>query len=235
MKKVDYRYIFLILILIFGFYLRVYHIDYPVVGYHNWKETHYLTEGRNFAEFGFFEDGFFVPRWNYPTLNDHSTGIHTDSFPLTSIILGGLFKIFGNNLTLARMISVLFSIGTILIIFLIIKKLFKRYDLAIISAFIFAINPLGVFFGRQVQLLSYSLFFCLLGILYYLKWIKNPSWKNTFLFSIPLILGILTKYSFVLFVFPILMTYPYRNLKSKKYLDKNIFFIFLGILSLISL
>ena len=64
-KKNNWRFFLLILVLLFAFYLRYYHIDYPVVGYHNWKETHYLTESRNFARDGFFERGFFVPSFDY--------------------------------------------------------------------------------------------------------------------------------------------------------------------------
>jgi len=62
--KKNYPWIILSLLLIFGFYLRIYHSDYPVVGYHNWKETHYLTEARNYARDGFFQDGFLVPHWD---------------------------------------------------------------------------------------------------------------------------------------------------------------------------
>ncbi|OYT40911.1 MAG: hypothetical protein B6U86_03365, partial [Candidatus Altiarchaeales archaeon ex4484_43] len=56
------RYIPLLLLVFFvllGLHLRSYHIDYPVVGYHNWKEVHYLTEARNFVRGGFFRYGFF--------------------------------------------------------------------------------------------------------------------------------------------------------------------------------
>ena len=229
MKKINYKYLVLLLILILGFYLRTYHVDYPVVGYHNWKETHYLTEARNFAKDGFFENGFFIPSWDYPTLNDDPSGVHTDSLPLISIVVGFVFNIFGFTLFGARLVSILFSLASIIMVYFLTKELFKREDLAIVSSLILAINPLNIFFGRQVQLLSPSLFFCLFGIYFYVKWLKTPSWRNTFLFSIPLMIGILTKYSFVLFAFPILFTYPFKKIKIKEYLNKNIFFAFVAI------
>jgi 4-amino-4-deoxy-L-arabinose transferase-like glycosyltransferase len=233
MKKINYKYIFLLLILILGFYLRAYHIDYPVVGYHNWKETHYLTEARNFANDGFFENGFLTPSWDYPTLDSDPSGVHTDSFPIISIVIGLMFNIFGSTLFGARLISILFSLASIIVVYFLTKELFKREDLAIVTSLILAINPLNIFFGRQVQLLSPSLFFCLLGVYFYTKWIKNPSWKNTFLFSIPLMIGILSKYSFILFVFPILFTYPFKKIKTKEYFDKTIFFAFIAVISYI--
>ncbi|MBW3000043.1 glycosyltransferase family 39 protein, partial [Candidatus Woesearchaeota archaeon] len=156
--KKNWNWILLGVILIFGFYLRAYHIDYPVVGYHNWKETHYLTEARNFAEDGFFEHGFFIPEWDYPSLVDDPTGVHSDTFPTTSILTAIAFKIFGYKLWIARLINILFALGSVLLFYLIIKRLFEREDLALLSAAIMSINPLLVFFGRQVQLINPALF-----------------------------------------------------------------------------
>src|SRR3989344_7718459 len=89
------NWIVLAIILIFGFYLRVYHLDYPVIGYHNWKETHYLTESRNFARDGFFENGFFIPSFDYINFEGDQTGAHSDSIPTLSIIIAIFFSIFG--------------------------------------------------------------------------------------------------------------------------------------------
>ncbi len=215
----------LLLVLAFAFYLRVYHVDYPVIGYHNWKETHYLTESRNFASDGFFQNGFLVPAWDYPSINSDPSGAHSDSFPSGPIILGILFMIFGPSLILARLVSIFLSLGSIFLVYLIVKKLFKRTDLALISSLVLAIAPLHIFFGRQVQLISYALFFVLLGTYYYLDWRKNFSWKNTVLFSFFMGLGILTKYSYFLFALPIIFTIPYKRF-FRKINFKKIMFIF---------
>lgn len=223
----------MILILILGFYLRVYHLDYPVVGYHNWKETHYLTEARNFAEDGFFEHGFFVPEWDYPALKEDSSGIHSDTLPTTSIIVGAGFKIFGNELWIARTINILFVLGSILFFYLIIKKLFRREDLALLSALLMSINPLLIFFGRQVQLINAALFFCLGGSYFFLKWLDDYSWTNTILFSTFLFLGIMTKYSFAIFLIPLLFTFPVKKIKEKKNWTKYLLIIIIGIIFLL--
>jgi hypothetical protein len=206
-------------------------MDYPVVGYHNWKETHYLTESRNFAEEGFFEHGFFVPAKDYAWVTDDPTGAHTDSFPTTSVILGFLFNIFGSSLFLARFVNILFALGSIVLVYSLVRKLFKRQDLALISAFLLAINPLNIFFGRQVQLIGPALFFCLLGLYFYIKYIHNINWKNTILFSFFMMLGVLTKYPFVLFAVPIVFTYPYKKILKKKYMYKHLFIALIGFLS----
>jgi len=230
--KIKWNYVLLILILLFAFYLRIYHVDYPVVGYHNWKETHYLTEARNFAEDGFFENGFFIPSWDYPRIHDDPSGAHSDTFPTISIIVGLIFNIFGISLFAARLVSILFSLGSIVFMFFLIKLLFKRNDLALLTSSILAILPLAVFFGRQVQLINSALFFCLGGLYFYFKWLKNYSWKYTILFSIFIALGVLTKYTFALFVLPMFMVFPFKKLKNKKLLKKHLFIIFIILLSL---
>jgi hypothetical protein len=226
-----WRVILLVLILGFAFYLRIYHISYPVVGYHNWKETHYLTEARNFEREGFFKYGFFIPAWDYPTIKDDPSGAHTDSFPTTSIVVAILFKLFGESLVIARLASVFMVLGSVVFMYLIVKKIFRREEMAFVVAIVFAITPLSVFFGRQVQLINYALFFCLGGIYFYLKWRKEPSWKYTVLFSVFLALGVLTKYSFILLVFPVFFTYPWKRVLKKKYLFKHLFIGFLVLIS----
>ena len=91
-KKLNYSIILLVFFLFMGFYLRFYHVDYPVIGYHNWKSAHYLTEARNFADEGFFKAGFFVPlRDTMNQINEQPNGAHADTFPLDPIIIGFLF------------------------------------------------------------------------------------------------------------------------------------------------
>jgi 4-amino-4-deoxy-L-arabinose transferase-like glycosyltransferase len=229
--KNNWNWILLAVILCFGFYLRVYHLDYPVIGYHNLKEVHYLTEAKNFARDGFFKYGFFVPAWDYPKIKEDPSGIHSDTFPTTSIIVGIFFKMFGFKLWIARLISIFFSLSSVVFFYLIIKNLFKREDLALISAALMSINPLLVFFGRQVQLINPALFFCLMGSYFYFKWIDGFLWKNLLLFAIPMFLGILTKYTFVLFIVPLLFLFPFNELKDKKKWSQYLSVIIIAILS----
>jgi len=230
MKK-NWNWVLLAIILVFGFYVRIYHLNFPVVGYHNLKEVHYLTEARNFARDGFFKYGFFIPAWDYPKINDDPSGIHSDTFPTISIIVGIFFKIFGFKLWVARLLNIFFALGSVVFFYLIIKKLFKREDLALISTALMSLNPLLTFFGRQVQLINPALFFCLMGSYFYFKWLENFSWKNLLLFAIPMFLGILTKYSFVLFIIPLFFLFPFKELKDKKKWPQYLSIAIIAILS----
>ncbi len=216
--KENRNWLILIAILILAFNLRIYHVGYPAVGYHNWKEVHYLSEARNYANEGFFKYGFFIPASDFPHLgyeeNDINTqidGAHTDTFPTISIIVGFFFKIFGPSLKLARMINIFFMLGAIFFLYLVIKKLFKREDLALVTALIAAINPLFVFFGRQVQLINPALFFMIASVYFFLLWREEPKMNYIVLFTLSLSLSILTKYSFAVIALPMLAIFPYKR------------------------
>ena len=123
LKKFNFRYeyVFLLVFLILGFSMRYYHIDYPVIGYHNWKVGHYITEARNFAEEGFFKYGFFVPmRDSMEGIDEQSDCAHNDTFPTIAIIVGFFFKIFGQSLVVARTVNILFSLGAVVFFYLLI-------------------------------------------------------------------------------------------------------------------
>jgi 4-amino-4-deoxy-L-arabinose transferase-like glycosyltransferase len=227
-----WKILLLIAILILTFYLRFYHVDYPVVGYHDWKETHYLTESRNFAEEGFFQYGFFMPFVDFLTLGGDPNGVHSDSLPTLSIILGFLFNIFGSSLLLARFVTILFSVGAVLFLYLFMKELTKNEYLSFASAFALAITPLSVFFGRNVQLINPALFFMLATFYFYTKWIKTDKSKLMILTAVSLALCILTKYSFFLVVFPMLFMFPYKRLKKVKEKSKSYLISALALLSI---
>ncbi|MFH1376302.1 MAG: glycosyltransferase family 39 protein [Candidatus Woesearchaeota archaeon] len=233
--KRNWKWILLLIILVFAFYLRIYHVDYPVVGYHNWKETHYLTEARNFADDGFFANGFFIPAWNYPIVGDDPSGAHADSFPMISVIVGFLYMIFGESLAIARVVNILFMLGAILMLYLFTKELTKREDMAFTVAALAAILPLFIFFGRQMQLVNPALFFMVGAGYFYLKWRKNINFKNSILVSVFLALTFLTKYDFFFIFLPILLTFPYKKVFKKTFIKENkksVFWSFLILLTI---
>jgi 4-amino-4-deoxy-L-arabinose transferase-like glycosyltransferase len=112
--------------------------------------------------------------------------------------------------------------GAVFMLYLFMRKLFDREDLALTTAFVAAINPLFVFFGRQTQLVNPAVFFMITSAYFYLKWRENMTLKNMFLVSIFLALTLLTKYDFFIIVLPIAFTLPYKKLFDKNFIKKNI-------------
>jgi 4-amino-4-deoxy-L-arabinose transferase-like glycosyltransferase len=215
-KKLDWPKIVLLLILMFGFYIRFYHHDYPVVGYHNWKETHYLTEARNFAKDGFFKYGFFIPARDLLAMDDDPSGAHADTFPTISIILGLFFMVFGTSLSIARGVGILFSIGAVAGMYFFVKRLFGREDFALTAAALAAINPLWVFFSHNTQLDNPAIFFMVWSGYFFVGFYEDFNTRDMIMTTLLMTLATLTKYNFILFGFPMLVLVAQKMLQSPK-------------------
>ncbi len=212
-KAKKYIYLVLLLVIIFGLYLRAYGIDSPVYGYHNWKETHYLTEARNFAEHGFFANGFFVPSYDYPAMTADLSGAHADTFPFISIVVGTFFKIFGPSITIARLIDIFFSILAVPAMFLLARKLFKNTEVSLVAAFLAALAPMLVFFSHNTQLQNPGLLFMVLGAYFYMRWLENDLNSDIIWASLFVAIAGLNVLAFLVILIPIFFTFPFERLK----------------------
>jgi len=219
-KNIKWTWIILTLILLLGFYLRTYHINYPVIGYHNWKEVHHLSEARNFARDGFLRDGLFMPHYDDNTYGENPSGLHADTFPLIQIMGAIVFRMLGfDALWQARLISILFNLGAVFLFYLSIKALFKREDLALTSAFLAAINPLLVFFSHNFDDINPALFFMVAALYFYVKWYEEDKNWQLYLTAFCGAFAVILKYTFGVIAIPILLTLPYKKIFSqlKKY------------------
>jgi len=210
-KEKKLIYLALLLIVVFGLFLRSYNFDAPVIGYHNWKETHYLTEARNFAENGFFANGFFVPEYDYPAMSADLSGAHPDSFPFISIVVGLFFKIFGPEITIARAIGIFFSILSVPAMFLFARRLFKNAEIALVAAFLTALNPLLVFFSHNTQLQNPGILFMILGGYFYIRWLESDANRDLIFTSLFVTLAALNVFTFLVILIPMLFTFPWER------------------------
>ncbi|MFH1401074.1 MAG: glycosyltransferase family 39 protein [Nanoarchaeota archaeon] len=214
--KRNWALIALAIIFFIGLQIRTSHLNYPVNGYHNWKETHYLTEARNFEQHGFFTHGFFMPYWQMPNYEGNPSGVHGDTFPTISIIGGITFKLFGEHVWIVRLIGTLFNLGAILYAFLLMRALFKRDDLALLVAALLTFTSVLVFYSHNVQLINPALFFMMMSLYHFAVWRQNDRSKHLLLAVGAFSLGLATQYSFYIFAFPILLAFPYKKLLEVK-------------------
>ncbi|MCX6707512.1 MAG: glycosyltransferase family 39 protein, partial [Candidatus Woesearchaeota archaeon] len=210
--KNRWQWILLILIVLFGAYFRYYHIDYPVIGYHNWKESRYLEEARNFADDGFFKYGFLVASFDYPGIHGDPSGAHSGEFPALSILIAILFSIFGMSLYIARFFTLLLSLCSIIIMYLLMKELFDREDIALSSAFAMALMPMLVFFTHNVDVINVGLPLMLLGAYFYVLWVKHDKGRDMILATVFIMISAISKYEFLVIGIPMLFIFPWRRL-----------------------
>ena len=147
----------------------------------------------------------------------------------------------GNFLIVGRLISVLFGVASVFIIFLISQRLFKNRNISLVSSLLFALSPLNVVMAHFARIWTIQIFFILLATYFALKLfsenVLNVSYKKF------IVLGMLMGAAFAsniigLLIYIPIMTLVYFScefnrtknfivfLKSKKFLVLNIVIIF---------
>jgi len=222
--KNNWHIVVLIAILVLGLKLRLYHIDYPSIGYHNMKENEYLNEAQIMLETNDFIHTRV--RWQGLSENDYIQ----EALPVLPWLTVIFWKIFGTHLAIPRMFIVLSSLGAIWLTYMIAFKLSNNKYLALTSALLMSFMPLGVFFGRNVQPDMPALMLTLLFTYYFIKWLETRSRNDFILFSAAVALTGLIKITNLIGLVALVFLIPYKDILKnyKKYIPlAAIFFVIL--------
>ena len=164
-------YFWLLVILLLALAVRLYKIDSPIADWHSWRQADTAAVTRNFVKEG------FNPL--YPKYDDMSGVAETPlvnslryrfvEFPIYNILVYPFYLLFGINEVYHRLISIIFSLGSLVFIYLITKK-YLGVVTALLAAFCFGLLPFNVFFSRTTLPEPTFVFFSL-GMVYFLdKW-----------------------------------------------------------------
>src|SRR6185503_176240 len=131
----------LVLILLFGALLRSQYLQMPMAEAHRWREVFNADIARNFAERSM---NIFYPQVNWGGAADPYVGLE---FPLMHWIVALAYRAFGEDPIFGRLVSIVFSVATIWAVFALGARLFG-VAAGRAAAFLMAISPSAVFFGR---------------------------------------------------------------------------------------
>ncbi len=179
LKTLKSQFFWLALIIFMGFWVRLYKIDSPIADWHSWRQADTASVTRNFIKEGFnpfvthYDDSSGVAETPLTNLNR----FRFVEFPVYNMFVYPLYLLFGVNDAYHRLVSIIFSLGSIVFVFFIAKRYFGS-AVAFLSSFIFALLPFNVFFSRTTLPEPTFLFFAL-GMVYFVdKWIgeSRVSW-----------------------------------------------------------
>jgi dolichyl-phosphate-mannose-protein mannosyltransferase len=141
--------------------------------------------------------------------------------PLGKWLIGIGIKLFGNSEFGWRSSSALFGSASVLLIYLIAKRLFKSEFLALSAALLMALDGLSLVMSRVALLDIFLMFFILLTFYFLLK-------ENYWLSGLAIGLGVSTKWS-AAFLIPVLLllTLKLKELNLSQILKRASQFIFL--------
>jgi 4-amino-4-deoxy-L-arabinose transferase-like glycosyltransferase len=207
MKKIYY-------ILILTILLRLYHVSFPLIGWHSWRQADTASIAKNF-----FENGYNIL---YPQVlwAGNTAGYVESEFPVYPFIISLLYKIFGVNDSFGRLLSIIFSALTVYGLYLLVKALIDEKT-ALWSAFIYTVLPLNIYFGRAFMPEQMMLMCLVFGVYFFYKWIALAKY-NYYLYSLIFItLAVLIKIPCLYIGLP-LFYLAYTKYKWKALINQNL-------------
>lgn len=210
-KKFFIEYFLLSILLVLAVILRIYKINIPLADHHSWRQSDTAAVARNFIK----------ERWDFtkPRI-DNMTFLHPGKPnperlflvepPIYQTIVAGFYKIFGVQESYARLVSIIFSLGSMIFLFLLTREFFGG-AVGLLTAFFFAVLPYSIFYSRVV-LPEPMMIFLTLGLFYSVnRWLgkEEISW-----WLISVVFGILV---FTQKSFPLFLLLPLGYLIFKKY------------------
>lgn len=187
----------LIGLMLFGLLCRLYNLTAPLLDYHSWRQTDTAAIARNF-----YYNGFNIL---YPQIDwgGAGPGYVESEFQLVPFIISIFYKIFGVHEYVARLVIIAFSIGSIYLLYKLVRIYYSR-RVAIFSAIFFIISPMELYFGRTVMPDSAMIFFSIGSIYFFNKWTNDERNSSFILAMICTALAFLVKISTLYLGLPLL-------------------------------
>lgn len=164
----------------------------------SWRQSDTEAMARNFVE-----DRFHIlyPQLNYDGAPPNYAQLE---FQITTFLIALLYKMFGFYYVLARVVPVLFFVGSAYFLYLIAKKYYTT-EVAWLSVLVYAAFPLNVYFSRAIMPESAALFFTIGGLYFFINWIEKETNGLLLLATVMTALAILVKVPAVFIGIPMLV------------------------------
>ena len=186
MKKSNVRKYILYLVFAILFLIRLINISNPPLDYSSWRQVDTDSIARNFIEYKF---NIFYPQLNYDGPMPNYVQLELQ---VTTFIIAILYKIFGYSPICARIVPILFFMGSCYYLFLIVRRK-SGFNAAIMTVLLYGILPINIIYSRNIMPESALMFFMLGGIYYFILFIDKNKNAYYFLSTIFTTLAVLTK------------------------------------------
>lgn len=158
--------------------IRLYHLSSPVADWHSWRQVDTAAVARNFLRFGLDP---MHPRYddlsNIQTGKDNPQGWRMVEFPIYQVVGVVAYKAFP-RLSLEewlRLVSIVSTAGSVVLLGLLLIDLVGVFE-GVIGAFIYAILPFSIYYGRTILPDPSATFFALLSLYLLVKSDQKKQW-----------------------------------------------------------
>ncbi len=101
--------------------------------------------------------------------------IANGEFPVYQYTVAVFYKIFGVHEIIGRLVNVFFSVLSIFFLYLLVKNILDR-KLALLTAGVYSLVPLAVYYSRTFQRFGMVICFLIGGLYFFNKWVNKPKW-----------------------------------------------------------
>lgn len=160
--------VWLLGILFLGLGLRLTTIDQPLIDHQAWRQTDTAAIARNY-----FEEGYelFYPRVDW---RGATAGYVETNFPLYPFLVACTYWVLGGAYEWAgRLISTLFSVATGAMLYRFSLGIYGSIWTARLSALLFLVFPINIFFGRTFMPEAFMLFLSMVTLFTMDRWLET--------------------------------------------------------------
>src|SRR3989344_5870421 len=216
-KKFNFEYILLAIVLLLGFAVRLYRVDNPIADWHSWRQADTASVSRNFARDGI---NMLYPR--YDDISSIQTGIFNPKgyrmveFPIYNAVHATLFNSF-DTFSLekwGRILTAFIATLTGFFLFLLGKKHYSM-KVGLLAAFFYMFLPFNIYFTRVILPDPLGVLFAVSGLYFF--------GINFIVSGILFALAFLQKPFFAVYLFPLI-----PDLLKRENFKKNLLFLSLA-------
>ncbi|KKU83081.1 MAG: hypothetical protein UY10_C0015G0003 [Microgenomates group bacterium GW2011_GWA2_47_8] len=146
--------------------VRLYGLTNPIADWHSWRQNDTAAVARNFSKFGFDP---LHPRFddlsNIPSGKDNPMGWRMVEFPFYQSVAYGAWRLVPRVRVevVLRLVTIAASIGTLIILYLLVAPTVS-VSVAMLSAFVYAVLPYGMYYGRSILPDPFMVFWAVLSV-----------------------------------------------------------------------
>jgi uncharacterized membrane protein len=134
--------------------------------------------------------------------------------PFYMILLNIWVYFLGTSEIATRLLSLIFGVISIYIIFLLGKKLFNK-EVGLFSSFLLTFSVIAVYYSQETRLYSLFVLLTMLSFYFYIDLLKENNWKNKLLYFLPTFLLMYTHLFSFLSILVQNIYYILKNYKNK--------------------
>ena len=177
-------------VLLLALVLRLHGIHNPMLDHPGWRQGDTASIARNFATLQY---NIFAPQTNYDGPPPNYVELELQIVPF---LAATAYKIAGVHEVIGRIISIAFSLGTVLVLGLFARRLFASDVAGLIAAAIFAIMPGSMYYGRTFTPDTTMVFFLTLALYLFERFLVEDeiwTWRGAVAPALALTFAILAK------------------------------------------